>query len=80
MTKVIYTSPVFNTATGEGRKFLLPIEAVTTYAKRDECLLKMIEMGGINAKPTPEFMKIRSKMLAARRKIERQGWYSVIVS
>jgi len=79
MTKVVYTSPIFNNANGEGRKFLIPVDALTTYAKRDECLIKMIDMGGIYAKPTPEYLKIRSKMLSAKRKIERQGWYSVSI-
>lgn len=74
--KVIYTSPVFSHNNGTARQFSIPMEALSTYAKRDECLLKMIEMGGIYAKPTPEFLKIRSKMLAAKRKIERMGWFS----
>lgn len=76
MSKVVYTSPVFTNANGEARKFLIPIDALTTFAKRDENLLKMMSMGGIYAKTTPEFMKIRSKMLSAKRKIERQGWFS----
>ena len=80
MSKVVYTSPVFNHASGEARKFMIPVDALTTYAKRDACLLKMMEMGGIYAKPTPEFLKLRSKMLSAKRKIERQGWFSESVA
>ena len=76
MQHIVYTSPVFSNADGSGRKFWIPSNALATYAKRDECLLKMDELGGIYAKPTPEFMKIRSKMLAARRKIQREGWFS----
>ena len=80
MSKVVYTSPVFNHASGEARKFLIPVNALPTYAKRDACLLKMMEMGGIYAKPTPEFLKLRSKMLSAKRKIEREGWFSESVA
>ena len=77
MNKVVYTSPVFSNEDGSGRKFLIPVEALSTYAKRDECLIKMHDLGGIYATLTPEFMKLRSRMLSARRKIEREGWYSV---
>ena len=76
MQQTVYASPVFNNADGSSRKFWIPVNALATYAKRDECLLKMHELGGIDAKPTPEFLKLRSKMLAARRKIEREGWFS----
>ena len=76
MSKVVYTSPVFSHADGSSRKFLISVNALSTYAKRDECLLKMHELGGIYAKPTPEFLKLRSKMLSAKRKIEREGWFS----
>jgi hypothetical protein len=78
--KIHYTSPVFSHADGSSRKFLIPADALTTYAKRDECLFKMHQMGGIYAKPTPEFLKLRSKMLAAKRKIERMGWFSITVN
>ena len=74
--KVIYTSPVFSHNNGTARQFSIPMEAIGTYAKRDECLLKMIAMGGIYAEPTAEFIKIRSKMLAAKRKIQKMGWSS----
>lgn len=77
--KVIYTSPVFKNEDGKARKFFIPVEALSTYAKRDACLLQMSEMGGIYAKPTPEFLKLRSKMLAAKRKIEKMGWFSTMV-
>ena len=76
MSKVIYHSPAFTS----GGPFLVPVEALSTYAKRDECLLQMQALGGIHAEPTKEFLKLRSKMLAARRKIERNGWHSRTVS
>jgi hypothetical protein len=75
--KVLFTSLVFTNVDGTPRKFLIPAEAATTYAKRDIALRAMIELGGIHAKPTPEFMAIRKKMLSAKRKIERQGWHSI---
>lgn len=77
--KVVYTSPVFKNENGEGRKFFIPEESLTTYAVRDTCLLQLMALGGIRAKPTTEFMKIRSKMMAAKRKIEKKGWFSTIV-
>jgi len=80
MEKITYTSPVFKNSLAEARRFLIPLNALETYAKRDAALLKMIALGGIHAKPTSEFMKIRSKMLSAKRKIERQGWFSELVA
>ena len=79
MSKVIYTSPVFSNADGSARKFLVPVEGLSTHAKRDQMLLKMKELGGIYATPTKEFMDCRKKMLAAKRKIEKNGWYSAEV-
>ena len=77
---IIYTSPVFKDLDGTARKFSIPVEAVTTYAKRDAALLKLIALGGINAKATPDFLAIRKTMLSAKRKIERQGWFSETVA
>ena len=74
--KVPYTSPVFRNAEGAPQTFMIPADALTTYAKRDAALLKLIELGGIDAKVTPEFMKIRNTMLSAKRKIQRMGWFS----
>ena len=73
--KVIYTSPVFKDGFGAGRQFLIPLHAVETYAKRDAALLGMMALGGLNARPSPEFMEFRKTMMAAKRKIERNGWY-----
>jgi hypothetical protein len=74
--KVLYTSPVFKDANGSARQVLIPLHAVETYAKRDSALLAMMALGGINADPTPEFMAFRKTMMSAKRKIERNGWYS----
>ena len=77
---IIYTSPVFKDLDGTARKFSIPVEAVTTYAKRDAALLKLIALGGINAKATPDFLAIRKTMLSEKRKIARQSWFSETVA
>jgi hypothetical protein len=77
--KVLYTSPVFKDADGSARKAMIPAAALSTYATRDAALLSMIELGGIYAKPTAEFLSLRKKMLAAKRKIQKNGWFSQMV-
>ena len=68
---VVYNSPFFNTSS------VIPAVALKTYQKRDACLIRMRELGGVAAGyKNPEVIKLRAKMLAARRKIEREGWYS----
>lgn len=74
--KVLYTSPIFTHRDGTPRQFLVPVEGLSTHCKRDEMLMKMMALGGIHAKPTEEFMSYRKKMLAAKRKIEKNGWFS----
>jgi hypothetical protein len=78
--KILYTSPVFKNADGSGRQFMIPLNAIKTYAKRDAALLAMIEMGGIHATLTPEFVAQRKAMMSAKRKIEREGWFCETVS
>jgi hypothetical protein len=73
--KVLYTSPVFTNADGSDRKVMIPLDALETYAKRDAALLAMMELGGIHAKPTAEFMALRKKMMSAKRKIEKNSWF-----
>lgn len=73
--KVLYTSPVFTTASGSARNVMIPVDALETYAKRDAALLAMLELGGIYAKPTPEFLALRKKMMSAKRKIQKNGWF-----
>lgn len=69
MEKVLYTSPMFN------RNFLVPIDAVKTYQRRDAALLKLKALGGISAPQTNEVTKLRQTMINAKRKIEREGWF-----
>lgn len=78
--KVQYTSPVLKNADGTARQFMIPMTAIKTYAKRDASLLAMLALGGINATPTPEFMAHRKSMMSAKRKIEREGWYSQAIA
>ena len=77
--KVLYTSPVFKNVDGVQRQYMIPVKALATYAKRDAALLQMIALGGIDAKPTPEFMALRKVMMSAKRKIEREGWFCSVV-
>lgn len=77
--KVLYTSPVFKDVNGTVRQYMVPVKALATYAKRDAALLQMIALGGIDAKPTPEFMAYRKTMMSAKRKIERESWFCEVV-
>lgn len=70
MENIVYNSPFFNTTS------VIPSVALKTYQKRDAALLKLRELGGIAAPFTPEVIKLRQTMMSARRKIEREGWYS----
>lgn len=68
MQKIVYVSPVFK------GKVMIPAVALETYAKRDAAHMELTALGGIHGSPTKEFMKIRSKMLGASRKIQRNNW------
>lgn len=70
MENIVYVSPFFNTSR------VIPAVALKTYKSRDAALIKMRELGGVAAGATSEMIKLRAKMLAAKRKIEREGWYS----
>ncbi len=73
-TNIVYNSPFFNTLV------VIPAVALKTYQKRDACLIRMREMGGVAAGyNNPEVIKLRAKMLAAKRKIEREGWYCQVL-
>ena len=78
--KVLYTSPVFKNIDGANRQYMVPVKALTTYAKRDAALLAMSALGGIYATPTAEFMAHRKVMMSAKRKIEREGWFCEVVA
>ena len=69
----VYVSPFF------GQVMRIPAAAVKTYVKRDELLTKMRELGGIAAPVSPAMLKLRSQMLACKRKIEREGWFCEIL-
>ena len=73
MEKVRYISPMFN------KVFLVPVDAVKTYKKRDAALLALKDLGGLQAPNTEQVRKLRQTMLNARRKIEREGWGCVAV-
>ena len=73
MEKVRYISPMFN------KVFLVPVDAVKTYKKRDAALLALNDLGGLQAPNTEQVRKLRQTMLNARRKIEREGWGCVAV-
>lgn len=73
MEKVLYTSLIFE------RSFLVPVDALPTYKKRDAALLALKDLGGIHAPHTKEVTKLRQTMLNAKRKIEREGWFCVPV-
>ena len=71
MENIVYVSPFFNTSS------VIPAVALKTYQKRDAALIKMRALGGISASyKDPQVIKLRARMLAAKRKIEREGWYS----
>jgi hypothetical protein len=74
MMRISYKSPVFDGT------FMIPVESLSTYAKRDCALLNLMALGGIHAKNTPEVRKFRQTMMAAKRKIERNQWFSVKVT
>jgi aspartokinase-like uncharacterized kinase len=78
--QVLYTSPIFTTADGAARQFMIPSDAIKTYVKRDAALIAMKDMGGIYADLTPEFIKQRKIMMTAKRKIQREGWYCEVVT
>jgi len=78
MEKVLYISPVFSNQNGQPQKFIVPADAVSTYAKRDAALQVLKALGGIYAPMTSECSKQHRKMMSAKRKIERNGWFSVL--
>jgi len=68
--KVKYQSPL---------KFplmMVPEEAVSAYVLRDAALLALKAYGGVNAPDTREVRALRRFILASKRKIERNNWYS----
>ena len=78
MEKVLYISPIFNNQNGQPQRFLVPAEAVATYAKRDVAVMVLQSFGGIHAQQTSEFLKHHRRLMSAKRKIERNGWFSTV--
>jgi hypothetical protein len=76
MEKIVYTSPFFFNDSGEGRKFLIPIEGLKTYQKRDAALIEIRSRGGIHMAATTENMKIHRQLMAAKRMITSKAWFS----
>lgn len=74
--EVFYTSPVTQ------QQFIIPLLALATYKKRDAALQKIIDLGGLNWNSTPpssELLRQHKIMMAAKRKIKREGWFSLTV-
>lgn len=76
--KVLYVSPLFET-NGEPRKFMVPLAGLKYHQKRDNAVLAMMALGGINAPDTAETRKHMAAIRSARRAIERNGFYSTPV-
>jgi hypothetical protein len=77
--KVLYTSPVFKNIDGTARQFMVPAAGLKTHAARDGAVLKMMALGGINAADSLETRKLMATIRRAKRKIEREGWFSTPV-
>ena len=69
--RVRYVSPVF-----EGHVFMVPLEGLKYFQKRDAAVLALKQLGGLNAPDTEEVRKYRRAILSARRAIERNGFYA----
>lgn len=77
--KVLYVSPVFKNEDGSGRKFMIPLAGLKAHMARDRAVLKMMELGGINAPDTLETRKLMGAIRRAKKTIEKNGWYSTAV-
>lgn len=77
--KALYISPLFNNVDGQPRKFMIEAEGIKTHKARDTAVLKMQALGGIHAKDTPETRKLMAAIRRAKRKIEKEGWFSTPV-
>ena len=74
--KIAYTSPVFHNADGIARQFMIPIAGLKAHRARDAAVMKMMALGGIHAPDTPEVRKLMSAIQRAKRKIQKEGWFS----
>ena len=75
--KVLYTSPLFfNPETGSYRTFWIDVKGLKYHQKRDNAVLRLQALGGIEAPDTPETRKCMKEIRAAKRAIERNGYFS----
>lgn len=74
--KVLYTSPLFKHVDGSPRKCWIPLPALNTYSRRDAAVMQLMALGGIDAPSTDETRKLIKTIRNAKRKIEREMWYS----
>ena len=74
--RVLYVSPMFNNEDGSPRKFMVPLAGLKAHQARDRAVLKMMELGGINAPDTTETRKLMSAIRSAKKKIEKNGWFA----
>jgi hypothetical protein len=73
--KVLYISPLFSDGDVR-RKFMIEEKGVKYHAKRDQAVLALMELGGINAPDTAEVRAHMKAIRSARRAIERNGYYA----
>ena len=75
--KVLYTSPLFfNPETGSYPTFSIDVKGLKYHQKRDNAVLKLQELGGINTPDTEETRKCIKAIRSAKRAIERNGYFS----
>ena len=75
--KVLYTSPLFfNPKTGSYRTFWIDVKGLKYHQKRDNAVLKLQKLGGIQAPDTAETRKCMKDIRSAKRAIERNGYFS----
>ena len=79
--KVLYTSPLFfNPETGSYRTFWIDAKGLKYHQKRDQAVLKLQKLGGIQAPDTEETRKCIKEIRSAKRAIERNGFFSTTVA
>lgn len=76
--KVLYVSPLFQ-SNNEPRKFMIPLAGLKYHQKRDNAVLAMMALGGINAPDTAETRKHMAAIRSAKRAIERNGYFATPV-
>ena len=62
--------------------FSIPLVALATYKRRDAALQKIVDLGGLDfgsVRPSPELLRQHKIMMAAKRKIAREGWTCTVV-